>query len=126
MTTLLDLAKVFSDLANDPSWSRRTEEADPRGTTEYKWCIHNKDDTFHVFRAEQEAREYADSPLNMARLALMVSEKQTIIWSYRDEMGKVGNYGSMDREQLMLDFSLNELDINPDHYAKVKEREKVK
>jgi len=71
----LDLAQVFADLAADPSWPRRVEEADSRGTTEFKWCVHNKNDTFHVYRTEQEAREYADSPLTMARLALMVVEQ---------------------------------------------------
>ena len=100
----LNLAKVFADLANDPSWPRRVEEADPRGTTEFKWCVHNKNDTFHVYRTEQEAREYADSPLTMARLALRLVDEIAC---------------NLESDEIA---ALQAEDINPDHFAKVKER----
>jgi len=99
------LADIFEKLANDPSWPRIPEEADSRGTTEFKWCVHNKDDTFHVFRTEQEAREYAESPLDMARLALMVvdAEKRRL-------------------EVIDPEWTAEALGINPDYYANVKKR----
>jgi len=60
--------------------------------------------------------------LTMARLALMVVDKQHIIWDYRDRHGRVGRHKGMDHQTVMLDLALKEYDINPDHYAKVKKR----
>ena len=113
------LSDIFEKLANDPSWPWRQDKA--KGAVVYG---NDKDvgGQFTTAESYTHPKFITQSPLSMAKLALMVIEKQTIIWSYRDEMGKVGNYGTMDREQLMLDFSLKELDIKPDQYAKIKER----
>jgi len=98
--TLFSLAKVFADLANDPSWP---------------WTSDNKAQSFvwsndgHLV-AQLKAPEVkltrfvAQSPLTMARLALMVVE------------------AIQQREGYDIELILNDEGISSDHYASVKKR----
>jgi len=97
------LADRFRELANDPSWPP------PKNRLE-------------LGMKYPELRDIYCGKFNMARLALMVVERQQIIWDYRDRDGKVSAHEGMDHQTVMLDFALKEYNINPDHYAKVKQR----
>jgi len=115
------LASQFKKLAADESWPRIPEEADSRGTTQFTWCVHNKDDTFHVFRTEQEAREYAESPLVRAKLALMVVEEEWAREECRDTYG-LRTMENLQWQQETFIHLLNRRGITPPDYHNVKER----
>jgi len=112
----LDLAKVLADLADDPSWP---------------WDIHNG-----TVRRSNGSTNLADvlnpnfidfiaqSPLTMARLALMVVEEKKMrlhsgAWLDWITKGKIGPSPSM---MITVDDALTKLEINPNDFASVKKR----
>jgi len=115
------LSGIFEKLANDPSWPWTSK--DQRIFRQYK-----RGDPvppiIGTFLFAGQASFVAESPLNMARLALMVVEKETALAIAkvpplrRDASG----YGYSIEESRPL--IIQDLGISPDHYANVKDRVK--
>jgi len=97
--TPFSLAKVFRDLANDPSWSLDVKE-------QASWSL--------------EIRLLIKAEMNQARLALMVVEAEARTAQYGRLIVKDI---TTDIEELIPNVLFAHY-INPSHYAKVKERVK--
>jgi len=110
--TPFSLAKVFADLANDPRWPWESNQVGETGKPRTYWTIRSRV-TGKIVAAfihyQVESESIAQSPLTMARLALMVVEV-----SIKAET-------TVTRYVTVRDILESER-INPSHYANVKQR----
>jgi len=102
------LAKVFSDLANDPNWPEQLMKLADQITGDIPI----------------ESKILRQLKLDKARLVLMVVEEKKMrlhsgAWLDWITKGKIGPSPSM---MVTVDDALTELKINSDDYAKVKKR----
>jgi len=95
--TPFSLAQTFADLANDPNWPPDKERV-------------------KLGMKYPELRDIYCGKLTMARLALMVVEKEADRLYFKADRGWLS-----DLEQWIVE-AVNELEINPSHYANVKKR----
>ena len=108
----IDLAKIFSDLANDPSWPWHVEWKLPHLICDDSGRF--VADAYHLWR-----NEIAQSPLNMACLALMVVDTKSDVVFLRHEAALKSNI-LLSAQTLAI--ALDNYHITPDHYTNVKER----
>ena len=99
----IELAKVFANLANDPSW--------PDGAI-----------PFGSGSAYIKASKTPTLKLDKAKLALMVVEKLQVIWEYRDRAGKVSKHEQIDHQAVMLSLALIDYGIDTSNYENVLRR----
>ena len=122
--TDLDLAEEFRLLAEDETW--------PIGLVynqfHHDWSITSRaikdagNSVMAVFSEDKEqwAKEFADSPLRRAQLALMVVRKESSLWMrVNDEHWNDPEWKPIDDARASAIKALN---INPSDYANVKER----
>jgi len=117
-----NLAKVFADLANDPSWPWELEPT-VIGQTSHKTIIKWGTAQHEWFQVNdlRFASFVAQSPLTMARLALMVVEGFARSWFYRKRYGPTPD-DAFEKWDECIGLALEGCTINPDHYANVKKR----
>jgi len=114
------LAKVFADLAGDPTWPWIFISQEKSIIKVHGNELNGNDYLGGRMYDPKRTRFVAQSPLTMARLALMVVEETA------KRHGKCSGWmeTSSGAASKMKDIfeALIEWGINPDHYAKVKER----
>lgn len=111
------LADTFRDLANDPSWPWKSHQVGDTGKPRTYWtvksCITGKTiAAFIHYQAESEA--IAQSPLTIARLALMLVEQKS--------KQVCEPYASAWSDERCLEWARDIYHIQDDHYTNVKKR----
>jgi len=110
------LADIFHDLANDPSWPWEAKYgAQILG-------VHGEDIGCIFGQRNKQRRFIAQSPLNMARLALMVVEERRCRIGCEQLYMKDPGEHFIPGYQQQYDQALKEESITPSHYANVKKR----
>jgi len=107
-----NLAKVFSDLANDPSWPWEVyHDKYVVSKDKHSWKI-QQFIAHHAIYNTGQMYFIADSPLTMARLALMVVEI---------DAERIADLDDVEMSE-RINQALQNFGINPDDYANVKKR----